>query len=255
MFFGIGPADSSFVFSITGGTPSPRKQDVGDVSFAKKYKPRDSGIIVSDEEDMFMGGGRGSISGDFLSVMPQASTSVGSIFSDADEGLVTPGAGPSPGSGWPESAMIYDELRDKSMNSSFGGSEGGVDMDAFILRTLAAGAKVPQEGGKKIPGTPVEKVKTSHLTVDRPWQSAVANKVGLGFGFDLVKGIGKAPRKSLPAAFPTKGTGRKNKTKLELNLSDSEGEEEISPTSRKEKQGYGMLGLGRLPAGDDRRTY
>ena len=42
-------------------------------------------------------------------------------------------------------------------------------------------------GMKKMPGTPVKKVKTSHnFGGDRPWQSAVAAKVGFGFGFGLM---------------------------------------------------------------------
>ena len=45
-------------------------------------------------------GGSGSGDGDYLSVMPRASTSVNSIYSDVDLELVTPGSGPCAGSGW-----------------------------------------------------------------------------------------------------------------------------------------------------------
>ena len=87
-------------------------------------------------------------------------------------------------------------------------------VDAFILKTLAAGGSVPSRNDtepKRVPGTPVKKVKTAHLVggVQRPWQSAVAHKIGFK-DFDdgsVGNGKGKArPRPSLPAAFPGLGS-------------------------------------------------
>jgi len=69
-----------------------------------QYKPRDSGVVVTDEGtsmDIGMGGtigASGSLGGlacgDYLSVMPRASACVSSIYSDVDQELVTPGFGP-----------------------------------------------------------------------------------------------------------------------------------------------------------------
>lgn len=248
MFFD-GPKDSSFVFSVTEGTPSPRKPS-GSGGLTKKYKPRDSGVVMSDDEGTSMGSinpgifspARG-VGHDFLNVMPRASTSVNSVSSDLDTELVTPGFGPGEGSGWPEAVVVggfgFDDVRDQGEAAV----DGNVDVDAFILRTLAA-AKAPQGrrgseggfgGGKKAPGTPVKKVKTSHLGAngDRPWQSAVAAKVGFGFDFDGPKPKA-APRKSMPAAFPPRGADQDT---------DSEGEED-SPSLRRDAR-YEGLGIGK----------
>jgi mitosis inhibitor protein kinase SWE1 len=214
MFF-AGPPDTSFNFSVTEDTPSPRNKKI---FFQKKYKPRDSGVVLSDEED-----------GRYFGVMPKASTSIGSLYSSGDEGLVTPGTGPSPGSGWPQAAVVvssfFDEMSEGVLDGNAGAGEGNVD--EFILRTLAAGAKGTHdgEGPKKIPGTPVKKVRTSYMGGERPWQSAVTRKVG--WGFELGGGR-NVPRKSLPAAFPgwdKRGVG-----------TDSDSDEEIiSPSLRKEQ--------------------
>jgi len=240
MFFGVGPQDSSFMFSVTEGTPSPRSKKTGKAVLPKKYKPRDSGVVMTDDDEMGMAVSA-SVSGDGLSVMPGASMSVNSICSDGDEGLVTPGVVPGIASGWPEATVVvseFDDTGEKAVNGSLDGGEGGVDVDAFILRMLATAAKGPREK-RKVPGTPVKKIKTSYLKGDRPWQSAVANKVGLGFDWEAKKG--KPPRKSLPAAFPA--LARKGgKSPMDPNT-DSEGEMEESPSGRKDK--YVGLGLGR----------
>ncbi|KAK7053428.1 mitosis inhibitor protein kinase swe1 [Paramarasmius palmivorus] len=216
------PANSSFTFSVTESTPSPRRQS----TISKKYKARDSGIALSDE-DFTMDG----IVDHSCSPMPQASTSVSSLYSDGEDGLITPGAGPRASSGWPEAVIVAGD-------EPFGFSstnQNGPDVDAFILRTLAAASKAPQEE-KKAPGTPVKKTKISYLSGARPWQSAVAHKVGL----EHREKKGK-PRKSLPAVFPS--VGRKaNKSFLDTT-SDSEDDSEESPSSRKER--YAGLGLGR----------
>lgn len=114
-------------------------------------------------------------------------------------------------------------------------SEAGVDVDAFIIRTLAAASKGPHLPPKKIPGTPVKKVRMSYFGNDRPWQSAVAPKVGLRNDFDFNKKK-KVPRKSLPAVFPPMGA----KPSCD-QMTDSEDEQE-SPITRREK--YSTLGLG-----------
>ncbi|KAJ6594050.1 kinase-like domain-containing protein [Mycena capillaripes] len=214
MFFSASHPDSSFTFSVTAETPSPRTRKP-DAPIAKKYKLRDSGVALSEDEDD---------DGDLL--MPRASTSANSIYSD--EELITPGVEPEVGSGWPSVVV----------------GEGGVDVDAFIHHTLAAGAKgTGPSAPKKAPGTPVKRVKTSYLVGDRPWQSAVAHKVGLpGFSWEPTK-QGKAPRKSLPAVFPALGGRKHGKAPLDPTT-DSEGEgEDESPSGRRNK--YVGLGLGR----------
>ena len=266
MFFD-GPKDSSFIFSVTEGTPSPRRHSVGGAGLRKKYKPRDSGVVVSDDEGVSISmhtrgmrtggtlGASGSIggTGDWLSVMPRASTSVSSVYSDVDLELVTPGYGPGERSGWPDAFVVTDASEGGSGEV---GGEDGVDADAFILRTLAAATKGPKDrrdsegplhggrddgfryGMKKIPGTPVKKVKTSHLGVDgaRLWQSAITAKVGgLGFDLDLEKGK-KAPRKSMPAVFSWKERG----AGVGGGGGDTESEgEEDSPSFRREGLGVG----------------
>ncbi|KAJ7188087.1 kinase-like domain-containing protein, partial [Mycena filopes] len=214
-FFGASRPNPSFVFSVNAGTPSPRTRKA-DAPLAKKYSLRDSGVVLSDDDD-------DDEDGDHL--MPRASTSVSSIYSD--EGLITPGIEPEMGSGWP-SVVVTDTV------------DGGADMDAFIRRTLAAGAKAGT-APKKAPGTPVKRVKTSYLVGDRPWQSAVAHKVGIP-GFSWAPKNGKAPRKSLPAVFPALQAGRKHGKAPLDPATDSEGEDE-SPSGRRDK--YVGLGLGR----------
>ncbi|KAJ7045667.1 kinase-like domain-containing protein [Mycena alexandri] len=211
-FFGAARPNPSFMFSVNAGTPSPRTRKP-DAPLAKKYSLRDSGVVLTDDDDD---------DGDHL--MPRASTSVSSIYSD--EGLVTPGVEPEAGSGWPS-------VVDPESNSN---------MDAFISRTLAAGAKAGAAPPKKAPGTPVKRVKTSYLVADRPWQSAVAHKVGIpGFSWEA-KGKA-APRKSLPAVFPALPARKHGKAPLDP-ATDSEGEgEDESPSGRRDK--YVGLGMGR----------
>lgn len=269
MFFD-GPKDSSFVFSVTEGTPSPKKQG-GTGVLKKKYQPRDSGIVVTDDEGMSMnlatGGTMGASEslgglarGDYLSVMPRASTSVSSIYSDVDQELVTPGYGPYANSGWPDAVIVrgsgFDDTTYRGEGGVRIGMGSGADdtdgVDAFILRTLAAATKGPKDrrgsegayGVKRMPGTPVKKVKTTNNlggNGERPWQSAVAAKVGFGFGFGMDADISRAkagkPRKSMPAVYPCKSKGD----------SDSEGEDD-SPSSRKEAR-YEGLGLGKPRGG------
>ncbi|KAI3618646.1 other wee protein kinase [Moniliophthora roreri] len=223
------PANSSFTFSVTESTPSPRRQS----TISKKYKARDSGIVLSDDDfDMDAAADR-SFNSEFLNSMPQASTSVSSLYSDGEDGLITPGAGPRTSSGWPEAVIVAGGDEPISFSST---SQNGPDIDAFILRTLAAAAKAPQEE-KKAPGTPVKKTKISYLSGARPWQSAITHKVGL----EHREKKGKAPRKSLPAVFPS--VGRKASKSFLDSLTDSEDDSDESPSSRKER--YAGLGLGR----------
>ncbi|GLB37561.1 putative protein tyrosine kinase [Lyophyllum shimeji] len=228
MFFGSGPPDSSFMFSVTEGTPSPRSKRTNPPTLPRKYKPRDSGVVLSDDDDDDM-----SVAGDFLHVMPPASTSVPSIHSDTEDNLVTPGFGPEAGSGWPS---VFVTGTDDAESGE------GLDVDAFIMRTLAAASKGTHNVKKKVPGTPVKKVKTTYLAGGaRPWQSAVAAKVGLRFDWDTKKG--KVPRQSLPAAFPAMG---KKGAKLSLDQSTDSEDDEDSPGRRRDK--YVGLGLGRPSA-------
>ncbi|KAG6842142.1 hypothetical protein C0991_001635 [Blastosporella zonata] len=227
MFFSGIPQDSSFIFSVTEGTPSPRSKRVSPTTLPRKYKPpRDSGIALSDDDEM---------SGDYLNVVPGASTSVGSIHSDAEDNLVTPGFGPEAGSGWPS---VFVSGTDDA------GSGERLDVDAFIMRTLAAASK-SQGGKKRVPGTPVKKIKTTYLPGGaRPWQSAMAVKVGPRFDFEVAK-KGNAPRQSLPAAFPPVGKVGKKPIKLLLDP-DTESEDDNESPGR--RGNYAGLGIGRPSA-------
>lgn len=234
MFFEpCGPPETSFVFSVTEGTPSPRSTE-GKKMLPLKYKPRDSGVSFSDDEDASHSAGTS------LSAMPHTSTSASSLNSDIGDDLITPGI-PGPNSGWPAAFVISgsdDDFR----------ADDRVDVDAFILRTLASGGKPSAEESKKPPGTPVKKLKNAYLGGNRPWQSAVAAKVGFNFGgVDLGTApagkIKNGPRKSLPAAFPLLST----KKGVDLQGSDEDEDEENSPSTRKEANKYDGLGLGRPP--------
>ncbi|KAF9222710.1 hypothetical protein BS17DRAFT_708453 [Gyrodon lividus] len=241
MFFEpCGPPETSFVFSVTEGTPSPRSKKVKEM-LSSKYQPRDSGVVFSDDEDTSNSGG------DFLSAMPRPSTSTSSLNSDTGDDLVTPGVVPGINSGWP-TAVVVSGLDDGGRNYHRT-HDDGVDVDSFILRTLTASGKPSAEESKKPPGTPVKKLKNTYLGGNRPWQSAVAAKVGFNFGgLDLEAApAGKmksGPRKSLPAAFPPLGP---KKGKVDLNGFDSDDDGENSPSSRKEGNKYEGLGLGRPP--------
>jgi len=233
MFFG--PEDSSFVLNVTSGTPSPQSK----TALPMKFKHRNS-VLVSDEEEMLSTGS--SAAGDILQAMPKASTSVSSFCSD--DGLVTPGVAPEGFSGWP-TAAVYNGADDLGDNQHPYGltSEAGVDIDAFILRTLAAASKGPHFPLKRIPGTPVKKARISYFGNERPWQSAVASKVGLRDDCSFNK---KVPRKSLPAAFPPTEA---RASKLACDQTTDSEDEQDSPITRRDK--YSNLGLGQppLPAG------
>ncbi|KAJ3896795.1 hypothetical protein GG344DRAFT_84947 [Lentinula edodes] len=220
------PANSSFVLNITEDTPSPKRIGRTSEQISKKYT-RDSGIALSDDdEDMeFV---ESSTSSERLSTMPRASTSVSSLYSDIEDGLVTPGVGPRSSSAWPDFVIVN------------GPDDGGCDaseqdVDAFILRTLAAAAKSTYEA-KKAPGTPVKKSKVSYLARQRPWQSAMTHKVG--FGAHAEEKMKKVPRKSMPASFPL---GRKHNRSVDPDT-ESESDCDDSPSNRKEK--YIGLGIG-----------
>ena len=235
MFFEpCGPPETSFVLNVTNGTPSPRSKKSRNM-LPSKYKPRDSGVAFSDDEDASHSAGTS------LSAVPHTSTSASSLNSDIGDELITPAFIPGLNSGWPPAFVV------SGSDDNFGTSDG-VDVDAFILRTLAAGGKPSAEESKKPPGTPVKKLKNAHLGGNRPWQSAVAAKVGFNFGgLDLGAAPGgktkNGPRKSLPAAFPPLGA----KKGSDLQGSDEDEDEENSPSTRKEANKYEGLGLGRPP--------
>jgi mitosis inhibitor protein kinase SWE1 len=231
-----GPPETSFVFSVTEDTPSPRSHKAEEGRFPSKYKQRDSGIVLSDDESIRV---RNSA----------LSTSSSSMYSDNDntDDLITPGIMPGAQSGWPRISGLDDlhSFTQSHLHQYFGHDED--DVDAFILRTLEACGKPSATESKKPPGTPVKKLK-GHFGLDggRPWQSAVASKIGFSFdGADGVKADKKKPRKSLPAAFPPP-LGRGSAGADKGGGSDTEEDEDAtSPSSRKQYKG---LGLGR-PAG------
>ncbi|KAF9451968.1 hypothetical protein P691DRAFT_806069 [Macrolepiota fuliginosa MF-IS2] len=235
MDFEDAPPNSSFILNITTHTPSPSSK----TTLRTKYQSRDSGVVVSDDDGVVFTNSKSLAGGDSLFSIARSSTSVSSAFSD--DGLVTPGLAPDFGSGWPD-VNVFIRGTDDNGRTTHGSLEGGVHVDAFIMRTLAAAANGPHEVTKKVPGTPVKKVRTTYLGGDRPWQSAVAAKVGPRLEFDARKA--KVPRKSLPAVFP----GLPRRGDKSVDSSDSEGEQD-SPSSRKDTK-YGSLGLGRPAPGD-----
>ncbi|PIL34245.1 transporter [Ganoderma sinense ZZ0214-1] len=270
LFFSSGPADSSFAISLQRGcTPSPKKKQKRESldPLPKKFRPRDSGVVLSDSDDDL------DLAFDdhtnfIMAAMPRASTSVSTVASSFDDHeLVTPGIAPSAASGWPTVVNLDDDHLSASHSTSMGMGRG---VDAFILRTLAAGGSVSTRGEaepKRVPGTPVKKVKTAHLVggVTRPWQSAVAHKIGFK-DFDDVPGQGPGkgkskPRKSLPAAFPGLGRPKETKTtkkerQIPSRAAASASERDIdvdlddgdSPTMRRDAK-YDGLGLGRPTTG------
>lgn len=193
---------SSFVLNVIGNTPSPPK-----VALPKKFEPSDS----AGKEDELL----------FLISLPRDSNSVSSL---SDDGLVTPMCGPGQASGWPIAPRIV---------AGVGPSEQGVDIDEFVQKTLADASKISNMP-KKAPGTPVKKARVSYFGHERPWQSAVASKVGIK---DEVE-FKMAPRKSLPAVFPS----RANKSSIDWQPTDTEDDEEYSPSTRRDR--YSGLGLG-----------
>lgn len=240
-----GPSETSFAFSVTEDTPSPRSRNVKEM-LPLKYKPRDSGVVLSDDEDASR-----HRHNNLLSAMPQASASTSSLHSDDRDDLVTP-VMPGISSGWPHAVVIRGPDEDPSGD--------GLHVDEFIMRTLASGNKPPAEAFKRPPGTPVKKLKPSYLGGNRLWQSAVAQKVGLYFedmelqiGGQAAVGGGKSkngPRKSLPAAFPhvTGGGASARQDRFLSSGPDSDEDQDNSPSVRKDAK-YGGLGLGYPPTG------
>ncbi|THH09118.1 hypothetical protein EW145_g2227 [Phellinidium pouzarii] len=165
------PADTSlsFAFSITGESPSPRSRIP-----TKFKKPRDSGVVLSDDEadDLLQPVSPQSTSTrpDALtrlharaSTYPQPSTSY-STSSEAtllDDSLFTPSSDHSRDSAWPDSTL------DVSL------------VDEFIVKTLEAGTKDGGGAEKRVPSTPQKRTKTAFLgmPIQRPWASAVPNKM------------------------------------------------------------------------------
>lgn len=230
MFFGGESHNSSFQLRVTEDTPSLRSRRLDPGTLQRKYRPRDSGVVVSDDDD---GSSLHSSNGDHFNIAPPASTSAGSLFSDADDGLITPGVAPESDSGWPGSSIFVRGTDDNSLRHSMDGRDAEMNVDAFIMRTLSTASKNTSDGIKKAPGTPVKRQKTTFLGIDRPWQSAVAPKIGLRY--QLNNRTAKAPRKSLPAVFPDLSRRRGDET-------DSE-QEDDSPIARRDR--YSGLGLGR----------
>ena len=261
LFFSSPSHSGSLSFGIGRDAASPtKKQRTESVEkLQTKFRPRDSGIVVygEDSDDDFH---YNSASAQLLTMSAlRPSGSFNSIQSESDgtdgEALITPGVGPGPDSGWPIIGIVNHE----DGSSDYDGTGPNAGVDAFILRTLAGGSKaaapVPGEP-QRIPGTPVKKVRTSHL-MERPWQSAVASKIGFP-EFDAPReGGGKdkkvKPRKSLPAAFPALTTGRVRKDAMAGSALHEDDDEEASPTLRKDPK-YGSIGLGRPSAGPFPRT-
>ena len=222
---------SSFILNVTADTPSTTK-----TTLQLKYRPRDSGVVISDDDvGLALPNSKLFKRGDSSCLVPRSSTSVSSVFSDNGESLVTPEVAPESGFHWPDANVFVRGADDNGLRANHESLESGVDVDAFIMNTLASAANGPHEITKKIPGTPVKKNRTTFLGRDRPWQSAIASKVGPRLDFSETK----APRKSLPAVFPI------NPRQGEQDSSEEE-QEQDSPSTRRNAN-YGKLSLGHAP--------
>ncbi|THH21360.1 hypothetical protein EW146_g171 [Bondarzewia mesenterica] len=265
--FGWGSVpETSFSFSVIESTPSPRSKKLFGSGrtvpkLEKKYKPRDSGVVLSDDEDIGssfprnMGRGFGR-SGSMLEPplfgagMPTASTSVSTIAS-SDQELITPGIAPSELSGWPLAPPGIVNGSDSEGALSIGALQARSDVDAFIVRTLLQSQSTDAQP-KRPPGTPQKRIKTAggFGFGQRPWQSAVASKVGFDFGDDdgsKGKSAKKAkPRKSMPAAFPILSSAKKaKKSKAE----ESTDEEDVNSITKYEGLGMGRPSVGKAGVG------
>jgi mitosis inhibitor protein kinase SWE1 len=275
------PIVSSLTVNMLQNTPSPRsKVALVTSKLEKKYRPRDSGIVLSEDESnsavpnsapkflppaprhRYTLGRSESVN---LS-MPPASTSVSTLGSgSSDQELITPIFGPSTSSAWP---LLNSS---SSTTSSLGVPDAG-SVDAFILNALMQAERGGEHSqlmnadggnGMRPPGTPQKRVKTAAAFGGvRLWQSAVASKIGFDFGNDeedenedgcakvqadkaKAKRNKKMPRKSLPAAFPSlskAGSGRGRAAGAE-DSDDEIGQDDASPTERKAL--YDGIGLGR----------
>jgi mitosis inhibitor protein kinase SWE1 len=272
------PIVSPLAVNLTQSTPSPRSKVAPVTSkLEKKYRPRDSGVVLSEDESnstvpngvpkfvppaprhRYTLGRSESVN----LAMPPASTSVSTLGSgSSDQELITPVFGPSTSSAWPL-------LNSSSTASSLGVPDVG-SVDAFILNTLMQAERRGEHllsmgadggSGMRPPGTPQKRVKTAAAFGGaRLWQSAVASKIGLDFGNDeedeneegCAKGKAdkakakrnkKMPRKSLPAAFPLLSKASRSRGRA-AGAEDSDDEiEDASLTERKAL--YDGLGLGR----------
>ena len=221
--FFSGPSDSSFAFTVIDSTPSRPRNPI--TFLPKKYKPRDSAVLFESDDDR-------------IPNVPEASSSLSTI--NSGDPLVTP-VYPSLASGWPSRDGPLFAGLDHDVLSRDLDAYSRSEADAFIMRLLTGNTKPvhgKEDGSKRMPDTPVKKLKTTHFVVERPWQSAFTRKIGSeefdylapppGRGGGKKTAPGKKPRKSLPAAFPALSGG-------------ADGD---SPTERKDIK-YAGLGLGR----------
>ena len=268
---------SSLTVNVTQSTPSPRSIFApAACKLEKKYRPRDSGVVLSEDE------GNSHAVHDFVPpaprhrytlgrsesvnlTIPRASTSVSTLGSgSSDQELVTPIFGPSTSACWPV-------LTSSSSAASSLGTPDAASVDAFIMRTLMQAARRDEHaplvgsdvgGSIRPPGTPQKRVKTAMaFSGARPWQSAVASKIGFDFGNDEdeedeargpqvggdkpIKRSKKAPRKSLPAAFPllSKASRSRGRAAGGEDSDEERGQHDGSPIER--RSAYDGIGLGR----------
>lgn len=156
----------SFNLSVTGDSPQRRIP-------LKFKKPRDSAVILSDDETddpphpplcQVQGAGsrpdslglRGPQS---RQAQPSTSYSTSSEATLIDDSLVTPCNEPSKESAWPDSSLEF----------SF--------VDEFIVKTLEAGTK-DDGANKRMPDTPQKRNRTTFLGAParRPWASAITDR-------------------------------------------------------------------------------
>lgn len=263
-----GDASIQFSFSLTSDAPSPRSRIP-----TKFKKPRDSGVVLSDDE-----------ADDVLqpvleqsnltqpdsprharaSTFPHPSSSITTSSEETlfDDSFVTPS---------------HEKSREsKRLSTSLDVSL----VDDFIVKTLEAGTK-DGAAEKRPPGTPQKRTKTAFLglPIHRPWASAAVEKMdrtplfddklpGPNFGAivdsggstgnhpGMRKGSGLhgGPRKSCPAGlqFPQGDQILASSAGVLRSGSSTASDTETSPTDARlmhpRNRTYGDVGLGRPSA-------
>ncbi|OCB88390.1 hypothetical protein A7U60_g4431 [Sanghuangporus baumii] len=261
------PADSSlqFSFSLTSDAPSPSCIPI-------KFKPRDSGVVLSDDEmDEVLPSAEVSRPDSprrlhaRVSTFPRLSASM-NASSEAtlvDESFVTP-----------------SHERSRESNRPVSPCDVSI-VDEFIVKTLEAGTK-DGAADRRPPGTPQKRTKTSFLglPVQRPWASAAIEKMdrtpffgekvpapdfstigdsgGSTSDFSGPKrssGLENRPRKSCPGdlRFPGHETTLAGCVASLRSNGSTASDTEMSPTDARlvnttKNRNYGDVGMGRPSA-------
>ncbi|KAL5523712.1 hypothetical protein ACEPAG_7885 [Sanghuangporus baumii] len=264
------PADSSmqFSFSLTSDAPSPSR-------IPTKFKPRDSGVVLSDDEmdEVLLSAEQTRVSQpDSLrrlhARVPTFPRSSASMNASSEATLVD------------ESFVTPSHERSRESNRPVSPCDVSI-VDEFIVKTLEAGTK-DGAADKRPPGTPQKRTKTSFLglPVQRPWASAAIEKMdrtpffgekvpapnfssiedsgGSTSDFSGPKrsyGLENRPRKSCPGdlGFPGREPTLASCIASLRSNGSAASETEMSPTDARlanntKNRNYGDVGMGRPSA-------